>query len=390
MTASALVLSHLFPSAGRPGAGPFVADQVELLAEEHPLTVVAPVRWLPPVPYRPWLRERRVPRRVNGRRVDVHHPRVPAFPYGGVAAESRLLVRRLRPLVRRLARERNVKLVHAHFALPDGFAAAALARDIDARLALTVWGSDLLVFPRNRRLRRLVADAVSAADYVVAVSDELADRARELGARTVVTSPGGVPSSFADAVGHRDAKRALGLDETTRWIVWVGGLVPVKQPLDIVDAFAEVVARHPEAQLALVGDGPLRAQVEAEIARRELGDRVRLVGHVPRNEVALWQAAAAVFCNSSASEGTPLAVLEALVLGTPVAAYPVGGIPAALARADGGTVAAERTPAALAVAISAELRTPRDRGRVAAAAQPFLVQHAIEPVRRIYEEALDA
>lgn len=391
MSGSALVLSHLFPSSARPGTGPFVADQLEILADEHPITVVAPVRWVPPVPLSTWSAERRVPRLEGWRSaVDVLRPRVPAIPHGGLDLESRLLVRRLRPLVHRLARERDVRLIHAHFALPNGFAAAQLAREIGARLVLTVWGSDVLVFGRDPRLRPLIADALRSADHVIAVSDELAERSTELGARDVVTAPGGVPMRFAAGPSHEEAREELGLAADERWILWAGGLVPVKQPRHAVEAFARVAREVEGARLALIGDGPLRGDVERLVAERGLTGRVRLLGHRSREDVATWQAAADVLCNSSASEGTPLAVLEALVKGTPVAAYDVGGIAAALRATNGGRIVSERTPQALGDAITAELVRPRGRAVVAASARPLLVDRAIEPVRRLYEQALHA
>src|SRR5262249_49872688 len=140
---------------------------------------------------------------------------------------------------------------------------------------------------------------------------------------------GGVP--YRPREDRSEARRRLGVDEEAVCILWVGRLVSVKQPLEAIRAFAALVTASPRpgAVLVLIGEGPLASRV-ADLVRREgLEDRVRLLGYQSREEVWSWQCASDLLVNSSRSEGTPVAVLEALGAGMPVAAYPLPGVRAA-------------------------------------------------------------
>src|SRR5205807_5148992 len=99
------------------------------------------------------------------------------------------------------------------------------------------------------RYGRLLGKALADADYVIAVSGEIAARAESVGAapERVKIVPGGVPDMFTTASTHEIARRKLGLADDERWVVWVGGLVPVKQPEHVVDAFSTLALRRPDA-----------------------------------------------------------------------------------------------------------------------------------------------
>lgn len=357
---SVLVLSHLYPSTRQPHLGLFVARQVQALEGTYEIRVVAPTRWVPPLT-RSWRKERRLPRAEKVTGTTVLRPRVPQLPRGGLTAESLVLPTALRGLARGLHRQRTIELVHAHFGLPDGWGAAKLSAELHAPFVLSLWGSDVLVFPEKTAPRRLLMNVLRSADAVIAPSHEIADRARELGADAQRTSVimGGVPDDYP-RLSRASARAALGLSHEARLIVWVGNLVPVKQPLLAVQAISLVAERTPDVLLALVGDGPMRHEVARTVHEQRLERVVRMLGAVDAAVVAQWQVAADVVLNTSRSEGLPFAVSEALVSGTRVAAVPVGGVPEVLSATSGGTLAEDSTPEAVADAITHELGLPRD------------------------------
>jgi glycosyltransferase involved in cell wall biosynthesis len=113
-----------------------------------------------------------------------------------------------------------------------------------------------------------------------------------------------------------------GLPDGVPLVVNVARLVPEKAQHLLVDAFAAARRDLPEAVLAIVGSpGSAEPDVKAAIERHGLGDAVRLLGF--RDDARALVAAADVFAFSSLSEGSPGAVLEALALGTPVAAFDI-------------------------------------------------------------------
>jgi teichuronic acid biosynthesis glycosyltransferase TuaC len=358
----ALVLTNLYPSPAFPGAGPFVRDQVQLLARRHRLAVVSPVK-VAPLNLATARRVLAVPRFSLDGDVQVTRVPFPDFPVAGLTLEPRLWALRLLPALRRAAIGLDPDLVHAHYAFPDGAVAARFAAGQDLPLVVSVWGSDVLQLLGSRRVRASLRRTFAAARGVIAVSRELAERAEELGAapERLRVLPGGVP--YPEPLDREAARARLGLPDGVRVLLWVGGLVPVKQPLDAVLAFA--ASREEGLRLVLVGDGPLRGEIAALVLRLGLDEVVRLPGRLPREEVWAWQSAADLLVNSSRSEGTPFAVAEALGAGTPVAAYPLPGIRDALEAVDGGRVAEASTPGDLAAAIAAELGAGRDRDELA-------------------------
>ncbi len=357
---SVLVLSHLYPSTPNPYLGLFVARQVQALRETHDFRVVAPTRWLPPVT-RSWRNERKLPKSEIVDGTPVYRPRALHLPFGMTAAEALALPVALRRPTRDLRRAREIDLVHAHFGVPDGWAAARLVERLRVPLVVSLWGSDVLVLPRRRAVRRLLSHVLRRADHVIAPSRPILDRAIELGAdaRRSTVLMGGVPDDYS-RMSRADARAALALSPTSRLVLWVGNLVPVKQPLLALKSISVVASRNRDVRLALVGDGPLQSKVRDCIRELRIENVVSVVGTLDSDSVARWQTAADVALNTSRSEGLPFALCEALVSGTRVAAVPVGGIPELLAATSGGTLAEDSSPEAVADAIEHELALAPD------------------------------
>jgi teichuronic acid biosynthesis glycosyltransferase TuaC len=383
MPRNILTVSHLYPSPAFPGLGTFVRDEVVELARRNHVVVVAPIRGAKRVPA--------VQNQAEEDGVRVVRPRFPGIPIGGRIVEPRLWASRLRPVLRSLYEEMDGDLVHAHFALPDGFAAAHFSAGEGVPLVLTIRGSDVFVLGRRRIARGDLRHTLDHTRALIAVSDELAEYAARLGmpSERIHVIPGGV--RYRPGEDRREARRRLGIDDDAVCILWVGRLVSVKQPLDAIRAFAALVTSSPlrNAKLVLIGEGPLAPEVTEVIRREGLDGRVRLLGYQSREDVWSWQCASNLLINSSRSEGTPIAVLEALGAGTPVAAYSLPGVRAALAAVDGGTTALDSTPQALAAAISTELDEARDRAALAKEARKrFDIAGACREIEGVYESVL--
>jgi teichuronic acid biosynthesis glycosyltransferase TuaC len=284
-------------------------------------------------------------------------------------------------------REMAAELVHAHFVLPDGFAAARFAAREDVPLVLTMWGTDVLVYGGRPSLRPMLKRTFEVARAIIAVSDELADRAQQIGARPdrLRVIPGGV--HYPQPVARSEARAVVGLPDAATCLLWVGGFVPIKQPLHAVEAFEELAERTEGAFLVMIGDGPLRRDVDDYVRRRNLNAAVLRLGYLGREHVWTWQCAADVLVNSSRSEGTPLSVLEALGAGARVVGYPVGGVGAAVDAVAGGRLAAEKTPRALAAAIADELAFARDRQELAGHARNrFDIARTGREIEEVYDQ----
>jgi len=172
--------------------------------------------------------------------------------------------------------------------------------------------------------------AGDAIDRHVAVSDRIARSLQRHGieAGRIKTIANGVNAANVfspDLVTRTAARHHFGLPLKGLIIAWVGRLAEEKRPLEfvkIVNALKSTV----ELQAIIVGDGHLRSALEADIAAQGVGDLIKRVSHIDREEIAKVYAAADFLVLTSSVEGMPLTVLEAMATGCPVAATDVGNL----------------------------------------------------------------
>jgi sugar transferase (PEP-CTERM/EpsH1 system associated) len=186
-----------------------------------------------------------------------------------------------------------------------------------------------------------------------------------------------------------------GWQPETLVIGWVGRMEPVKNPLGLVDAFARLVARHPEWRnrlgLALVGGGSQSPQVAAALAEAGLADRAWLPGS--REDVPELLRAFDVFALPSLAEGISNTILESLASGVPVVATDVGGNAELVAPAMAGRLVPAKDPEALATALGAYLGAPerlaaeRDAAR-ARAVERFSIDTMVGAYLDLYDRVL--
>jgi glycosyltransferase involved in cell wall biosynthesis len=152
-------------------------------------------------------------------------------------------------------------------------------------------------------------------------------------------------------------------DRATPRLIAVGRLKAPKDFLTLIRALAALADQEYEA--LIVGDGPDRSEVEAEIQRLGLEDRVQLAGE--RGDVPELLAASDVFVLSSRSEGLPVSVLEAMAAELPVVASRVGGLAELVVDGETGILVPPGDEAALAQALGRLLADSGLRRRLGAA-----------------------
>lgn len=196
----------------------------------------------------------------------------------------------------------NVGRPTAHIHVEDGFGPEEAVRQ----------------FPRRVWTRRL---ALSASQLVVpsGTLNTIAAKLWRLNPRRVHWIPNGIAER--DAWTTPLASLGFDLPADRPIVAWVGAIRAEKNPLRLVRAFAAVKDR---AALLLIGDGPERGAVEAEIARLGLGDSVRLPGHRTDARDLIMQSD--ILALTSDTEQMPLAVLEAMDAGLPVVSTDVGDV----------------------------------------------------------------
>ncbi|HRN61943.1 MAG TPA: glycosyltransferase family 4 protein [Luteimonas sp.] len=379
-----LALTNLFPSAWDPLRASFNRQQFDRLAAHHDLEVMVAVDF----------RERRRGRR--GAAPVLAHARTSEFTFWypprvgrslhGLAWYASLMAQH----GRRLARERH-DLLLASWAYPDAVGTARLARRLGLPYVVKVHGSDLNVQANYRLRRSQIAAALRGARAVVAVSDALAGKVRELGVdpRRVHLIYNGVDSERFRPGDRAAARGALGLPNDAPIVLYVGNLKQAKGCLDLLEAFPQVLARHPRALLAFVGDGPAAAALMRRARELGIDDQVQLAGARPHEQLAQWMQAASLLSLPSHNEGVPNVVLEAMACGLPVVATRVGGIPEVLPEQAGLLVPAHDR-AALGEALDEALRRNWLTDAILDHASHFRWDDNVRQLDRIVREAAGA
>jgi glycosyltransferase involved in cell wall biosynthesis len=157
-------------------------------------------------------------------------------------------------------------------------------------------------------------------------------------------------SEARDALRSR-VRAELGVPPGAVLLIFVGRLDRQKDPMLLLDSLRVARTRVSELHLIMIGDGALRSQVEERINTIGIAGQVRLLGALPPSRIAELLRAGDLFVLSSAYEGMPIAVLEALASGLPVVSTDVGEIGRVVKDGINGTISAARTPAAMAEAI---------------------------------------
>ncbi|MEW6269381.1 MAG: glycosyltransferase [Thermodesulfobacteriota bacterium] len=275
-------------------------------------------------------------------------------PVRSFGIRSTMLSPRTLASVDRVARDmkqRGVHVVHGYL-FEGNFLAALVGRR--ARLPVTLVSKRSL--DRYGRVDRRLAAWLSnqLADRVLVNAEAVRDVVVQhewCASRRIVMIPNGValPSSSDAPASADDDARGRGP------LVGMVGRLSWKKGYDHAIAAADLLrARIPDVRVDIVGDGPLRADLEAQVARLGLGGTVRFLGQ--RRDVPDLMRRFDCFVLSSIIEGMPNALLEAMALGRPVVTTSAGGSAEVVVDGESGFVVPPGDPAALATAIERVLR----------------------------------
>jgi glycosyltransferase involved in cell wall biosynthesis len=249
----------------------------------------------------------------------------------------------------------------------------------------------------NALVRAAERTLAAITDCIVTISpaqrDDIVNRFRVAPGPRVVTIPLGLdldalaaapaaPSVLRDRMGIPSGDLVFG---------FVGRFVPIKDLGTLVRAFASVAHAVPQARLLLVGDGPLRRDIESTAARAGISDRVSFAGWT--EDLIGVYAAMDVCVLSSLNEGTPVALIEAMASGKPVIATAVGGVPDVVDDGRTGLLVPARDADGFAAAMVALAHDSARRTEMGQSARHDVVSRfshlrLVEDIDRLYTDRL--
>ncbi len=369
-----LVFSSLFPNAVTPNAGVFIRERMYRVGERIPVTVISPKPWFPGQGlirrFRSHFRPP-VPARELQDGNEVLFPRFFSVPGVLKSLDGLFMALGSLPSVLRLKKQSKFDVIDSHFAYPDGYAATLLGKWLDIPVTITLRGTEV---PQAGMLlhRRLLLKALQRADRVISVSDSLKRHMVSLGADAakIQVVGNGVDTRKFSPIPKGDARRRLGLSESDKVLISVGGLVERKGFHRVIGLLPGLLERNPGLKYLVVGgpspEGDWSGRLHRQVADLKLEDVVRFLGPVPSAELKVPLSAADVFVLATSNEGWANVFLEAMACGLPVITTDVGGNREVVCREALGTVVPYYDAPRLEEALDDALRRQWDREEILA------------------------
>src|SRR6266542_1565201 len=286
-------------------------------------------------------------------------------------------------------KRRGVDHVHVHFANRAAHTALFLKEISGIPFSVTAHGQDLMKDLCNDNLLR---EIFASAEFVAAETDYSRDLLRQ---------------RFPDSRIHRvyngmDLTRfpapnyEASINQAPR-IISIGRLVAFKGFEYLIDACAELARQGLEFTCEIIGDGPLRGDLEAKIRKVNLSDRVRLLGSLSQGAVLAKLRSADVFALASvtdaqgASDVFPTVIIEAMAAARPVVSTRLAGIPESVVHGETGLLVSPGDATELAQALEQLMRDPELRSRLGRAGrarveQHFRIEHTVAPLVKLFEK----
>ncbi len=254
-------------------------------------------------------------------------------------------------LVRWFAEDR-VEHVHAHFGTNSAAVAAICHALGGPEFSFTVHGPDEFDRPERLKLGLKIAEAKFVAAISEYTRSQLFRWCSHEHWKKIHVVRCGVDADFLDGT--------LDPISSTNRLVCVGRLAEQKGQLLLIEAIGKVVAQGKSVELVLVGDGPMRPQIESLVQRLRLENQVKLLGWKSGQEVRQQILAARAMVLPSFAEGLPVVIMESLALGRPVISTYIAGIPELVENRVTGWLVPAGSVEHLAVAIREALDAPPD------------------------------
>lgn len=304
--------------------------------------------------------------------------------------------------VERDARRLRPDVLHAHWALPNGFIGAVASRRLGIPLVVSVPGSDAQVAGKNALFRSMARFTFRQADLLTANSEALRDSVVALGADPTkfdMIIYGTDPDALRpDDSGTDELRAELGIAEDAAVLLCVGRMVPKKGFDFLIRALASPILSGRNLVAVMVGDGDDRAAWQRLAGELGVASRLRWTGNVPKDRISVHYNLADALVMPSVSrpaDGLNVCVLDAMSCGKAVIGTEAAGNPLAIVHGQTGLIVPEQDVEALARAVALLVDAPETRAAMGQAGRrrietelgwPHLVRRYIQHFERITGE----
>ena len=318
--------------------------------------------------------------------VEVYYPRciyIPIFWLSKILIDNRLQV------VERTIEEHHLHfdLIHAHFTWPSGYIGVRLKEKYGKPVVTTIHENGDWFDQEVRMDHPLINTAWSGADALIRVNKKDVPVMKRYNEQ-VYSIPNGFPPAF-HPIDTAVARERLDLPRDAKIIFTLGNLITRKGFNYLIDAMERVCSQRDDVLCFIGGAGPERGNLQGQIDRLGLGERVKLLGSVPGDQLTLWMNACDLFVLPSLSESFGVVQIEALACGKPVVSARNRGSEEVVISDDYGLLVEPADPGDLAEKILVALDREWDRDAILAYAERYTWENIAKEIMGVYTQILE-
>ncbi len=273
-----------------------------------------------------------------------------------------------------LNRKNNFDIIHSHFGQRGIYGAAIKEEGIQGKLVTSFYGGDLSYFVKqtNPQVYNIL---IQEGDLFLPLSSNFKEIWLNLGGpknKTIVHRVGIDLSNFS--YYQRPSKKSTN-------ILMIARFVEKKGHIYAIAAFSQIVKKHPQTKLTLVGDGPLLDSIKQLVKKLNLEDKIEFIGKVSTIQLPEIYRSADIYLLPSLTasdgdkEGTPVSLMEAQATGLPIIGTTHSGIPEVVVNGKTGFLVAEKDSYALADKLSFLINNPSKRIEMGKAGQKYVKEN---------------
>jgi len=298
---------------------------------------------------------------------------------------------------------KSMDIVHVNHPITSGHLALRYAQPLGIPIVFTNHTRyDLYAQIYTPMLPDVVGESVVRAylpsfcksiDLVIAPSPGLRDVLQSYGVQSnVEVIPNGVDISPFQAPVEPVSRAELGFREDVTLLTYMGRLGPEKNLPFLLRAFGGVASAFDQVGLLILGDGPVRDDLEDRVRLMGLTDRVRFTGLIPYTQMPRYLAAADAFVTASVTEVHPLSVIESMAAGLPVVGIRSPGVGDTVEDGVSGLLAPKEDLADFTAKLARMIGEVDNRKRMGeqarAVAQSYAIEHTAQILLDRYEQLL--
>lgn len=286
----------------------------------------------------------------------------------------------------------NYDLYHIHsssyFGFIRNFIYIIILKILNKKIIIHIHGGGFTKFYKDSCyiIKKIIKFAINSSNKIIFVSKSQFSFINDSDQNMLV-----IPNAFNKKLFYKlnteYTRTVLNLPLNKKIIVNISNLYFEKGQKVLIKSL-KIIENKYDFLCIIIGKGPLYNELNKEIAKLNLKEKVMLIGEVPNDRLNCWLNAADLFVLSSLIEGNPTVMFESLAVGLPFVGTKVGGVPEVITSEDYGLLAEPGNAKDLAEKIQIALNKEWDREKIRQYAQQFTWDNIARQILKVYEKVL--